>query len=368
MKVPADGAATRQSDAPQAGARGGVEVKVPAVVAAGDGRAAKSVYGDNKAYLEMDGRSLVGHAVAVLQQVPEVSEVWVVGNASRLEEALRRDLEGRLTKPLTVVPQFRNLLENVWETYRRLLPGAGLEGRDPEPDELDLPVLYLSCDIPLATGQEISAFIRQGLAQDCDYSLGLVTEACMEPFYPRDDEPGIEMAYFNLAEGRLRQSNLHLVRPPRLGKRQYVEEMYEHRYQKQLGNAVRLAWTIFADDGGGVRVLFFYGLMHLAGVVDRRGWRRLADLLRRALPVDRVERAVSALLDTHFRFVVTEGGGCAVDIDNERDYDVMKRRYDEWRSGQLAAVAARYGPPALPAALPTLDVRLWMEPEEREEP
>ncbi len=270
-------------------------MQVPAIVAAGDGRASKAVYGDNKAYLELAGRSLVGHAVAVLQRVPEVREVWVVGQPSRLEAVLRRELEGVLTKPLIIVPQFRNLLENAWETYRRLLPGAGPSGRDPRPEELDLFVLYLSSDIPLATPQEVSAFIRRGLACGCDYAVGLVPEEAMEAFYPRDGKPGIEMAYFNVAEGRFRQSNLHLVRPPRIGKRHYVEEMYEHRYQKQIRHALPLAWRVFADEAGGIRVLFYYGLMHLAGMLDRHGWRRLADLLRRMLPLRRVSAAIGSL-------------------------------------------------------------------------
>ena len=346
-------------------------VQVPAIVAAGDGRASKAVYGDNKAYLELAGRSLVGHAVALLQQVPEVSEVWVVGNAPRLEEVLRRELADHLVKPLTVVPQFRNLLENVWETYRRLLPGAGPAGRDPEAHELDGKVLYLSSDIPLAAPQEVSAFLQQGDALDCDYALGLVTEESMALFYPDpiapEARPGIEMAYFNLAEGRVRQSNLHLVRPPRLGKREYIQEMYENRYQKQLGNALRLAWTIFSDEGGGARVLFYYGAMHLAGWFDRKGLRRTADRLRQLLPITRVERAVSALLATDFRFVITEGGGCAVDVDNENDYDVMQQRYDEWQRGQAAAVAERYGSPALPAPDAALALQRWPE-EERATP
>ncbi len=335
--------------------------QVPAIVAAGDGRAAKAVYGGNKAYLELGGMSLVSHAVAVLQRVPEVSEVWVVGNAERLEEIFRRELEGQLVKPLAVVPQFRNLLENVWETYRRLLPGAGPAGRDPTPEEAEQLVLFLSSDIPMASSQEISAFIQQSIAQDVDYSLGLVTEESMAPFYPTADAPGIEMAYFNLREGRVRQSNLHLVRPPKLGKRNYIEEMYEHRYQKQLGNALALAWRIFWDEGGGLRVLGYYGLMHLAGVFDRHRWRWLADRLRSWIALERVERAVGALLATRFRFVITEGGGCAVDVDNERDFDVMQERWDDWHARQEEAVRARYGPPALPE--PRADLTVARLPE-----
>jgi len=247
------------------------------------------------------------------------------------------------------VPQFRNLYENCWETYRRLLPGAPPEGRDPQtPEDEAQQVLYLSSDLPFATPQEISAFIERSRGLPCDYALGLVTEAAMEPFYPQEPEgPGIQMAYFNLREGRFRQNNLHLVRPARLGKRHYIEEMYANRYQQKLGNVLRLAWKIATDEGGGLRVLFYYALMHLAGVADRHGLRRTAERIRRAADLQRTERACSALLDTRFRFVVTEVGGCAVDIDNEADYDAARARFHEWYPAQLARGEDLVG--ALPA-------------------
>jgi hypothetical protein len=167
-------------------------------------------------YLELGGQPMVTRAVATLQRVPEISEVFVVGDADRLEAALR-PLVPELRKPLRVVPQFGNLYENCWEAYRRLLPGAGVAGRDPEADDLDQYVLYLSADIPFATAEEISHFVRLGLELDQDYAVGLSTEASMQAFYPKTPgDPGIRMAYFNVREGRYRQNNLHLVRPGRL--------------------------------------------------------------------------------------------------------------------------------------------------------
>src|SRR5262245_31375329 len=305
--------------------------KVPAIVAAGDARAARAVYGERKRYLEVGGRPLLARIVAGPQRGPEVSEVWVVGNAGRLAKALDQDgLRGGLAKPLWIVPQYRNLYENAWLTYRRLLPGAGTEGRDPTPEEEELPILYLSCDLPFATPQELSSFVRQALATNVDYVLGLTTEQALEPFYPKDGVPGIRMAYFNLREGRFRQSNLHLVKPAKLGKRQYIEDMYEHRYQRQLGQVLGLAWRLFMDRGGGVRVLFYYALMHLAGVLDRSGVRHLADAVRRWIDLPRVERACGALLRGSFRFVVTDVGGCALDVDNEHDLDIARLRFADW--------------------------------------
>lgn len=324
---------------------------VTAVVAAGEGRASRAIHGESKAYLEIAGRPLVAHAVSVLQRVPEVSDVVVIGNAERLRGVLDApDLRAELRKPLRVLEQHRNLLENAWESYRHTLPGAGDAGRDPRPEDLDRRMLYLSTDLPFATPQEISDFVRQGLEHDEDYLLGLVGEEAMVDFYPEDGTPGIRMAYFNLREGRVRQNNLHLVRPGRVGRREYIQEMYEHRYQKQFHHMLALAWRILWSRGGGIRVLLYYGLMHLAGVADRAGWRRLADLLRRGVSRARVERAVSALLGTRFRFVLTDVGGCAVDVDNEHDFDVARQRYDEWRAAQRGRAEKLHGPLPLPEA------------------
>jgi hypothetical protein len=287
-----------------------------------------------------------------LQDVPEVSEVWVVGNPERLREVFEREeIKRDLRKPFRIVPQFRNLYENVWQTYRRLLPGAGPTGRDPEAaEERDL-VLYLSADVPFATPQEISQFIQRSAELDCDYACGLVTEESMESFYPvAPGEPGIRMAYFNLLEGRFRVSNLHLVRPARIVNRSYVEELYEHRYQKQFGNIVGLAGRLVRKEEGGLRMLRYYILIHLAGFANRRGWRRLADWLRAWIPLDRVADACSALLRADFRFAVTDIGGCAVDIDNEGDYDVARLAFDRWRTAQRERAERRYGRLPAPSA------------------
>jgi GTP:adenosylcobinamide-phosphate guanylyltransferase len=326
---------------------------IPAVVTAGDQKAAKAIYGESKPYLELGGRPLVAHVVAVLQQVPEVDAVWVVGNAQRLEAALA-GLRDELRKPLHVLPQFRNLYENGWEAYRRLLPGAPAEGRDPRPEEQGTPVLYLSADVPFATPQEISGFIQRALAAGCDYGLGLCTEESMRAFYPKEaGEPGIRMAYFNLQEGRFRQSNLHLIRPARIGNRPYVEEMYEHRYQKQIGQIIALAWRLLRIREGGLRVIYYFLLLQLASIADRRGWDRLAARLRARIPMARIEAGAGELLRTDFRFVVTEVGGCAVDIDNEPDFDAARARFEEWHAAQRARAQWLHG--ALPAPGRTAD-------------
>ena len=324
---------------------------IPAVVTAGDQGAAKAVYGESKVFLEIDGRPLVAHVVAILQRVPEVSEVWVIGDAERLRAVFERaDVRREIAKPLHILEQGRNLYENAWQAYRCLLPGAGPEGRDPEPADIDTQVLYVSGDLPFATPQEISQFVQRGQALGCDYAVGVVTEESMRGFLPvpAPAQPGLRMATYNLREGRYRQSNLHLAKPARLGNRHYIEKMYQHRHQRELGQILGLAWTLLTGERGGLRVLSCYALMHLAGVADRLRLRRLANWVRLWIPIARVERGCSDLLRTEFRFVVTEIGGCAIDVDSEYEYDVASQRYREWREAQDAVAERRYGPLPLP--------------------
>jgi len=303
--------------------------KVPAVVAAGDSRAAKAIHGESKVFLELEGLALVAHVVLALQDVPEVDAVWVVGNRARLEQVLGdARVRDRLTKPLYVVEQLDTLLANAWEAYRCILSGDPACGRDPETEaDRDVEVLYLSGDLPFATPQEMSAFIQMSRANGANYTCGLTTEQALAPFSSeRVGGEGIDVAFFNLRDGRFRQNNLHYAQPARIGVLQAIEEMYEHRYQQRIWNMLGFAWTVLTAKGGGIRVVFFYSVMHLSGWLDRHGWRRLADAFR-VVTLGMNEDAVGAMMQTRFRFAVTAVGGCGIDIDTEAEYPAVARHF-----------------------------------------
>jgi hypothetical protein len=92
-----------------------------------------------------------------------------------------------------------------------------------------------------------------------------------------------------------------------------------------------------------MRVFFWYSLIHLGGLADRWGLKGLADWLRRANTLARTEGAISRLLQIRCRFVVTEVGGCAIDVDTEHEYDAVKARFGEWTASQAARAKALHG-------------------------
>ena len=56
--------------------------------------------------------------------------------------------------------------------------------------------------------------------------------------------------------------------------------------------------------------------------------RWLADRIRRVVTVGRVERAIAKLMKTDLRLIIPDIGGCAVDVDTEQEYDVIRHNYD----------------------------------------
>ena len=311
-------------------------MQIQAVLVAGDKGASRAVAASSKTFVELGGKPMFVYVLETLLRTPEVSEIWVVGDVPRLEKAIAEEgcveLATARGCPLHVLPQRDSLYENVWETFLLTLP--------PGPPDPDHPILVVPADIPLVLPEEISDFIQKSLVSDAQYALGLSPDVALEPFAPSDGEDGITMAYFNLAEGRFRQNNLTVVRPLRVGNRRYIQAVYENRYQKELGKGLRLAWQMLTREFRNLSVLFLFILLHLAGTLDRRGYRRAADRLRTWVALPAVERGMSKMLRTRLRFVMTELGGAALDIDNEADLAVAEKMMGRWKEKQARQASA----------------------------
>jgi GTP:adenosylcobinamide-phosphate guanylyltransferase len=311
-------------------------MRIQAILVAGDRGASRAVRGKSKAFVEIAGRPMVVHVLEALLHTPEVSEVYLVGNATRLQSVVAEfgclALAAARGCPIHFVPQRETLYANVWHTFlRTLAPGRA----DPKHA-----VLVVPADIPLVIPEELSQFVERAAASGGDYVVGLSAESALAQFAPRDGAPGVEMAYFNLREGRFRQNNLHWVRPLQMGNRHYVDEMYENRYQKELLSQVRLAWRVIRREWRNLWVLGCYFVIHVAGVLHRRGHFEAADRVRAYAPLADIEAAASALLKTRFRTVTTDLGGAAVDVDNDADLEIVEKMLERWKALQVRLARA----------------------------
>jgi GTP:adenosylcobinamide-phosphate guanylyltransferase len=316
----------------------GLARRYPAVLVAGDRHHSRSVAGRSKGFVEVAGQPMVLHVLDALLRTPAVSDVFVVGDAKRLGQCFAEsqllERAARASRSVHIVPQRETLYENVWQAFLRSLPAAR--------SDLDHTILVVPADIPLVVPEELSDFIRRAADRDVDYVLGITPDLALERFAPREGQPGIAMACFNLREGRFRQNNLHLVRPLRMGNRHYIEDMYAARHQREVSSMVWLGLQVFFREFRKLWVLAPYVVLHLAGVLDRGGWQRCARLVSNLVGLATLERAASALLCTRVAAVVTRFGGAALDVDNEADCEVADKMFAAWRSIQLEPL-----PPAM---------------------
>lgn len=303
-------------------------MRVQAILVAGDRGASRAIRGLSKAFVEIAGKPMVVHVLESLLHTPQVSEVYLVGNPLRLERVISEygclALAAARGCPIHVVPQRDTLYANVWHTFLRTLrPGV--------PADDAHGVLVVPADIPLVMPEELSMFAERALACGGDYVVGLTPESSLAAFAPSAGSPGVEMAYFNVREGRFRQNNLHFARALRMGNRSYIEDMYENRYQKEIASQFALAWRVLRKEWRNLWVLGCYFMIHLAGVLHRRGRTRASDRVRSWVPLSMIERAASALLRTRFMAVTTELGGAAIDVDNEADLEVVEKMLERWK-------------------------------------
>lgn len=303
---------------------------VQAVLLAGDRGHSRSVKGRSKAFVEVAGKPMLVHVLETLLHTPEITEIFIVADAVRLEKTLARygclEQAAIRSRPIHVVPQRNSLIENVWHAFLRTLP----PGEDP-----DHAILVVPADIPLVVPEEVSQFVRRASAANADHVVGLTPDSVLAPFAPHDGSPGMRMECFNLAEGRFRQNNLNWVRPLRIGQRQYVQDLYENRYQKELGSMLRLGARMIRKEWRHLWVLFPYLIMHVAGVLQRRGYPRASDRVRSLVSLRTVERGLGAMLRTRFTTVETLLGGAALDIDNDEDLEVADKMLERWKAMQI---------------------------------
>jgi 2-C-methyl-D-erythritol 4-phosphate cytidylyltransferase len=302
--------------------------KYDAILVAGEGKSSYKVHHQNKAFLTINGKCIIHYIVESLQKVETIQDIYIVGPKEKLDQVF---LSGRVDlnspKRIHIVEQRANLYENVWHTFLQSLKDES--GEAPNTDtHRDRAVLIVPCDAPLMTPQEVEYFISHSDMENYDHVLGLVSREKLKRFYPKEGKQGIKMAYLHIKEDSFRINNLHLVKPLRIENREYIQKMYQYRYQRNFKNLILFGVSIFGKSAArhyknyiGLQLcLFFYNLR-----LDS-----LVDYFRNLNPKKELEKIIGTIMKTRFMALDVPYPGAALDIDNAKDYDAMKNRFDEW--------------------------------------
>ncbi len=307
--------------------------KVNAVLLAGDRRASVQVRSDNKAFLELKGAPLFIHVLRALKQAELVAEVVVVGPAERIAAALTAHDESDRVR---VVEQRDNMVENFKAGYVAALglddsvSFWGLKGSAYE----EMPVLVAPCDIPLLTPAEVDEFLMRSNMHEYDYSIGVTSEKILSHYHPKAGASGIQMIYFHVKEELMRHNNLHIGKPLIFGHLDYVEKMYEWRYQTRFINILHMMVSALTHGWRLTKGLRIFILMQLSLYYDRHGHPKLSDRIRFWAGFNRLSEGVGNAIGARVQIAHTHFGGAALDADNEKDLAVIEERYDEWMAYQ----------------------------------
>ena len=306
--------------------------KINAILLAGDRRASIQVRDDNKAFLELKGEPLFIHVVRALQQARYVGNIIVVGPVDRLVSSLA--VYG--IKNVRAVSQRENMIENFKAGYVASL-GMGddvsfwdLKGTEYE----GVPVLVSPCDIPLLVPAEVDEFVERSNMHEYDYAIGVTSEKVLAHYHPGGKESGIQMIYFHVQEDLLRHNNLHIAKPLTFAHLDYIEKMYEWRYQTRTANIMRMLFSLLFAGWRMMKGLRVFILMQLSLHYDRHGHPKLSGRVRSLVRFNRLAEGIGNALGARVQVVYTHFGGATLDVDNAEDLSIIEERYDEWMEYQ----------------------------------
>ena len=307
--------------------------KVNAILLAGDRRASIQVGGDNKAFLELRGKPLFIHVLQSLLDAELVGNVVVVGPVDRMRAAC--DTHG-LSDGVILVEQRENMIENFKVGYvvslglEESVAFWSLKGTQHE----ETPALVAPCDVPMMLPAEVDEFLSRANMHEYDYTIGTTTSKVLSLYHPTDGKPGIQMIYFHVKEGLMRHNNLHIGKPLTFDHLDYIEKIYEWRYQTRFANIVRVFFSALTRGFRFAKGLRVFILMQLSLYYDRHGHPKLADRVRSLVGFNRMSEGIGNALGARVQIVYTHFGGAALDVDNDQDLGVIDQRYDEWMDMQ----------------------------------
>ena len=256
----------------------------------------------------------------------------MVGPSGRLRSVLG-DLPEYGAGRVILVEQAGRMLANAWAAIHA--SEVGFRDRT-GCDDPKRPLLFISSDLPLASAAAVDDFVarcaREDGRQQGGFSLlaGVAEEASLAQYYPAAKLPGIRRPYVHFADSKLRLANIYVGRPRTLAHQEFLQTGFEHRKAEKWKNVVALAWHFLGQAGGWQAAWLTLRLQ--ATLLAARGRKgRMYRALRRGNTRVRIERVCGTVLGGSVRIVVTPYGGLSLDADNEEDFAVLGRRFEDWR-------------------------------------
>ena len=300
------------------------------VLLAGDTGASRMVCNTNKSFLTINGIPLLVYVLRALEKAERVNRICVIGPHERVTRTLQEHHDFlEHTKEVTLCEQGESLFANAWKSFLHLNPDVE-ETDANENGSSEKAVFYVSGDIPLVTPFEIDTFISLCDTDHYDYFLGIAPAENLKYFYPQKGKPGIKTNFFHIKEGRYRQNNFQLVKPLKVTNRNYVQKVYDYRYQRDLRNILKLACE-FIKHHVGLEGFMCYALLHWHQFLSQIHLNPLTLPTRTLLPLSFIDKCIARVLGTRFTTTVTPFVGAVLDIDNERDYKTMCAMFSSWQ-------------------------------------
>ncbi|MCJ7814706.1 MAG: nucleotidyltransferase family protein [Xanthomonadales bacterium] len=298
-----------------------------AIVLAGtDSNPRRMIEGQNKAFLEVAGEILVHRVVKALLEASTIGNILVVGPADRLRTAL-----AGLPGEIIIVEQAGQMLSNAWAA---ISASESRYRRQTGTDDPLRPLLFISADIPLICSAAVDDFVTRCAFEDSKspvkYAMlvGVAEESSLRQFYPEAGKEGINRPYVNFSNCRLRLANIYVGRPRGLSNHQFLQTGFSHRKAEKLKNVIILVWKFLSQHGGWRAACITLQLQATLAVSRNQG--RLFRWLRTYNKITDTERSCGDVLGGPIRIVITPYGGLSLDVDNEEDYQVLTRRYQDW--------------------------------------
>ena len=303
------------------------------ILLAGDRRGAKSVFGKNKALLEIKGIPSFIRVLAALQNVESVGEIRIVGPTEDINSLLKKHSKASQgSKTVKVVPQKENIIDNVWTGFLDMLPDYRV-GMEVSPRLKEIAVLVVAGDIPMLIPDEISEFISNCNLSLFDYYVGVVSKKTLSHFTPKKGRKRIRLAVLPFKENKYRLNNLHLLKPFKIANRYRLQVMYELRYQRRLQNIWKMLIKLVRLKG--IKdAAFFYILIQAALFFRKIGFDEVSRKISSFLTLSKLTGIVGRILGTSIYVAETTYGGAALDIDNKTDFNIINENFEEWMEHQ----------------------------------